>query len=41
MEFKITEEKALILIGIKRSFNSDNSYEEIPKFWDEIMKSEW
>ena len=40
MEFKITEEKALILIGIKRSFNSDNSYEEIPKFWDEIMKSE-
>ena len=40
MDFKITDKRTLSLIGIKRSFNSDNSYEEIPKFWDELMKTD-
>lgn len=39
MEFEIIEKPSLTLTGIKRNFNTDNSYDEIPKFWDEIMKS--
>lgn len=42
MNFKIIEKPSFTIFGIKRNFNSDNSYEEIPKFWDEAMKtSEW
>lgn len=39
MEYKITEKPELKLIGIKKAFNSTNSNEGIPKFWDEIMKT--
>ncbi|MBQ6696218.1 MAG: AraC family transcriptional regulator [Lachnospiraceae bacterium] len=35
MDYKIVEKAAFTIMGRKRSFNSETSYEEIPKFWDE------
>ncbi len=36
MDFTIQKLTALKLIGFTREFSFDHSYEEIPKFWDEV-----
>lgn len=38
MNFKITPMFPIKLIGFEKEFNFDNSYQEIPKFWDEICE---
>ena len=38
LNYKITEKGPFSIVGIKRPFNSDTSYQEIPKFWDEICE---
>ena len=35
LDYKIVEKAAFTVVGIKKSFNSETSYEEIPKFWGE------
>lgn len=35
MEYRIVEKEAFTIVGIKRKFNADTSYAEIPKFWAE------
>ena len=35
MEYKIVEKEAFTIMGRKRKFNMEDSYEKIPKFWDE------
>ena len=37
LDYRITEKAPFTIIGVKRPFNSDTSYQEIPKFWDEWM----
>ena len=37
MEYRIVEKAPFTIIGVKRPFNSDTSYQEIPKFWDEWL----
>lgn len=39
MEYKIVEKQAFTVMGKSRSFNTDSSYAEIPKFWQEHMQS--
>ena len=38
MEFKITKLFGMKLIGFQREFSMENSYEEIPKYWDELCE---
>ncbi|MBQ9929126.1 MAG: AraC family transcriptional regulator [Lachnospiraceae bacterium] len=38
MNYRIEEKAAFTVMGRKRSFNMETSYQEIPKFWDEHMK---
>ena len=38
MEYKIVPMFPLRVIGFQREFSMENSYEEIPKFWDEICE---
>ena len=38
LDYRIVEKEPFKVVGIKRGFNSDTSYQEIPKFWDEWMK---
>lgn len=40
LEYKIVEKAQFTVMGRSRMFNSDTSYEEIPKFWTEHMQSE-
>lgn len=35
MEYKIVEKAAFTVVGKARSFNTETSYSEIPKFWNE------
>jgi len=35
MDYRIETKQAFTVIGVVREFNSDTSYTEIPKFWDE------
>ena len=35
LDYKIVEKAAFTVVGIKKSFNSETSYKEIPKFWGE------
>ncbi len=35
LDYKIVEKAAFTVVGIKKSFNSETSYKEIPKFWSE------
>ncbi len=35
MEYKIVEKAAFTVMGRKRKFNNETSYQEIPKFWEE------
>lgn len=37
MEYRIVEKAAFTVMGRKRKFNSESSYQEIPKFWEEHM----
>lgn len=39
MEYRIVEKPAFTVMGIKRVFNDDTSYQEIPRFWQEVMRS--
>ena len=38
MKYRITEKEAFTIIGIGKRFNSETSYAEIPKFWDEYYE---
>ena len=35
LDYRITWKAPFTVMGIKRRFNSDTSYQEIPKFWNE------
>ena len=37
MEYKIVEKAAFTVAGYKKQFNNETSYQEIPKWWDEMM----
>lgn len=39
MEYRIETKKESKVYGVKRTFSMENSYQEIPKFWDEYMAS--
>ncbi len=39
MEYRIVEKASFTVLGVSRSFNSDTSYREIPKFWQEHITS--
>ncbi len=39
LEYKIVEKSAFTVIGKRKRFSGDTSYEEIPKFWDEHYKN--
>lgn len=38
LDYRIEEKAAFTVMGRKRSFNMETSYQEIPKFWEEHMK---
>ncbi len=37
LAYQIVEKAPFTVIGVKRPFNTDTSYQEIPKFWDEWL----
>ena len=37
LDYRIVEKAPFTIVGIKRPFNSDTSYQEIPRFWDEWL----
>ena len=37
LDYRIVEKASFTIVGVKRPFNSDTSYQEIPKFWDEWL----
>ena len=37
LDYRIVEKAPFTIVGVKRPFNSDTSYQEIPKFWNEWM----
>ena len=37
LDYRIVEKAPFTIVGTKRRFNSDTSYQEIPKFWAEYM----
>lgn len=37
MDYRIVEKAPFTIVGVKRPFNTDSSYQEIPKFWDEWL----
>ena len=37
LDYRIVEKAPFTIVGVKRPFNSDTSYQEIPKFWDEWL----
>lgn len=37
LDYRIVEKAPFTIVGVKRPFNSDTSYQEIPKFWEEWM----
>ena len=37
MDYRIVEKAPFTIVGVKRPFNSDTSYQEIPQFWDEWL----
>ena len=39
LDYKIVEKPQFTLMGVSRMFSPDTSYQEIPKFWDEVMGS--
>ncbi|MBQ6858636.1 MAG: AraC family transcriptional regulator [Clostridia bacterium] len=39
MEYRIAEKPAFTVMGIKRMFSDETSYQKIPEFWLEVMRS--
>ena len=37
LDYRIVEKAPFTIVGVKRPFNSDTSYQEIPKFWNEWL----
>ncbi len=37
LDYRIVETAPFTIMGVRRPFNSDTSYQEIPKFWDEWL----
>ncbi|MBR0081215.1 MAG: GyrI-like domain-containing protein [Clostridia bacterium] len=37
LEYRITEKAPFTIVGVKRRFQTETSYREIPKFWDEWL----
>ena len=37
LDYRIVERAPFTIVGVKRRFNSDTSYQDIPKFWTEYM----
>lgn len=37
LDYRIVEKAPFTIVGVKRPFHSDTSYQEIPKFWDEWL----
>lgn len=37
LDYQIVEKAPFTIVGVKREFNSETSYQEVPKFWDEWM----
>lgn len=37
LEYRIVEKAAFTVVGYKKQFNSETSYQEIPKWWDEVL----
>ncbi len=37
LEYKIIEKAPFTVVGVRKSFNSETSYKEIPKFWGEWL----
>ena len=37
LDYRIVEKAPFTIVGVKRPFNSDTSYQEIPKFWEEWL----
>lgn len=38
MEYRIEQKAAFTVMGRKRSFNVETAYQEIPKYWEELLK---
>ena len=39
LEYRIVEKAPFTVVGYKRQFSSDTSYQEIPKWWTEVLAS--
>ena len=39
LEYKIVEKPQFTLMGLERKFNPETSYQEIPKFWNEVFSA--
>lgn len=37
LDYRIVEKAPFTVVGVKRRFHADTSYQQIPKFWDELM----
>ena len=37
LDYRIVEKAPFTIVGVKRPFQTDTSYQEIPKFWDEWL----
>ena len=37
LDYRIVEKAPFTIVGVKRPFHTDTSYQEIPKFWDEWL----
>ena len=37
LEYKIVEKAAFTVVGYKKQFSNETSYQEIPKWWEELM----
>lgn len=40
MEYRIEQKAAFTVMGKKRTFNTETSHQEIPKYWDEHLQSD-
>lgn len=40
LEYKIVTKPQFTIMGLSRTFHSDTSYQQIPKFWDEVLSAE-
>ncbi len=38
LDYRIVEKAPFTIVGIRKGFNTDTSYQEIPKFWGEWAK---